>query len=40
MICPLSRAGCAMTIHPEHYGVFVRDPHGINLEAVCHRAGA
>lgn len=22
--------------HAEYYGAFVRDPHGINLEAVCH----
>ena len=23
--------------HPDYYGGFVQDPHGINLEAVCHR---
>lgn len=23
--------------HPDYYGGFVTDPHGINLEAVCHR---
>ena len=23
--------------HPDYFGGFVRDPHGINLEAVCHR---
>lgn len=22
--------------HPDYYGGFVRDPHGINLEGVCH----
>ncbi len=22
--------------HPHYYGAFVTDPHGINLEAVCH----
>lgn len=22
--------------HPDYYGAFVADPHGINLEAVCH----
>lgn len=22
--------------HPDYYGAFVDDPHGINLEAVCH----
>ncbi|MCZ2810820.1 VOC family protein [Modestobacter sp. VKM Ac-2979] len=22
--------------HPDYYGGFVDDPHGINLEAVCH----
>ncbi|CAJ0732888.1 hypothetical protein ACUXIW_004485 [Ralstonia pickettii] len=22
--------------HPNHYGAFVRDPHGHNIEAVCH----
>lgn len=22
--------------HPDYYGGFVQDPHGINLEAVCH----
>lgn len=30
----------APAVHPEYhddyYGGFVRDPHGINLEAVCH----
>lgn len=30
----------APAVHPEyhddHYGGFVVDPHGINLEAVCH----
>ena len=25
--------------HPNYYGVFVRDPDGNNVEAVCHRAG-
>ncbi len=33
----------APAVHPEYhadyYGGFVDDPHGINLEAVCHRAG-
>ena len=24
--------------HPDYYGAFVTDPHGINLEAVCHTA--
>jgi catechol 2,3-dioxygenase-like lactoylglutathione lyase family enzyme len=24
--------------HADYYGGFVRDPHGINLEAVCHAA--
>ncbi|MBU2662718.1 VOC family protein [Actinoplanes bogorensis] len=24
--------------HDDYYGGFVTDPHGINLEAVCHRA--
>lgn len=23
--------------HPDYYGVFVRDPDGNNVEAVCHR---
>ena len=23
--------------HPNYYGAFVRDPDGINVEAVCHR---
>ena len=23
--------------HPDYFGGFVIDPHGINLEAVCHR---
>lgn len=31
----------APALHPEYhrdyYGAFVQDPHGINLEAVCHR---
>jgi len=22
--------------HTDYYGAFVNDPHGINLEAVCH----
>ncbi len=22
--------------HADYYGAFVLDPHGINLEAVCH----
>ena len=26
--------------HPDYYGGFVLDPHGINLEAVCHHPGA
>lgn len=26
--------------HPDYFGGFVRDPHGINLEAVCHRPPA
>jgi catechol 2,3-dioxygenase-like lactoylglutathione lyase family enzyme len=26
--------------HPDYFGGFVRDPHGINLEAVCHRPQA
>lgn len=25
--------------HADYYGAFVDDPHGINLEAVCHRPG-
>ncbi len=25
--------------HPDYYGGFVDDPHGINLEAVCHHPG-
>jgi catechol 2,3-dioxygenase-like lactoylglutathione lyase family enzyme len=25
--------------HPNYYGVFVRDPDGNNVEAVCHRPG-
>lgn len=33
----------APAVHPEYhadyFGAFVRDPHGINLEAVCHRPG-
>ena len=24
--------------HPGYFGAFVRDPHGNNVEAVCHRA--
>jgi catechol 2,3-dioxygenase-like lactoylglutathione lyase family enzyme len=26
--------------HPDYFGGFVCDPHGINLEAVCHRPQA
>jgi catechol 2,3-dioxygenase-like lactoylglutathione lyase family enzyme len=26
--------------HPDYFGAFVTDPHGINLEAVCHRPEA
>ena len=26
--------------HADYYGGFVRDPHGINLEAVCHHSPA
>lgn len=26
--------------HPDYFGGFVQDPHGINLEAVCHRPPA
>ncbi len=26
--------------HPSYYGVFVRDPDGNNVEAVCHRPDA
>lgn len=26
--------------HPDYFGGFVLDPHGINLEAVCHRPPA
>src|SRR4051812_44200388 len=25
--------------HADYFGAFVLDPHGINLEAVCHRPG-
>ena len=25
--------------HPNYYGVFVRDPDGNNVEAVCHAPG-
>ncbi|GIE78865.1 glyoxalase [Actinoplanes philippinensis] len=25
--------------HDDYFGAFVLDPHGINLEAVCHRPG-
>ncbi|WP_315836643.1 VOC family protein [Bradyrhizobium prioriisuperbiae] len=25
--------------HPNYYGAFVRDPHGHNIEAVCHAPG-
>ncbi len=25
--------------HPDYYGVFVRDPDGNNIEAVCHAPG-
>ncbi len=25
--------------HPNYYGAFVLDPDGINVEAVCHKAG-
>ena len=25
--------------HPNYYGVFVRDPDGNNVEAVCHQPG-
>lgn len=34
----------APAVHPEYhdqyFGAFVLDPHGINLEAVCHQPGA
>ena len=35
----ISRDAPAMHLeyHPDYYGGFVTDPHGINLEAVCHR---
>lgn len=26
--------------HPDYFGGFVLDPHGINLEAVCHHVGS
>ncbi len=33
----------APAVHPEYhadyYGGFINDPHGINLEAVCHHPG-
>ena len=25
--------------HPTYYGAYVRDPHGNNVEAVCHKPG-
>ena len=33
---PLHAPGVHRQYHDDYYGGFVRDPHGINLEAVCH----
>jgi len=29
--------GIRAIYHPNYYGAFVRDPDGLNIEAVCHR---
>lgn len=29
--------GIRAKYHPNYYGAFVRDPDGMNIEAVCHR---
>ena len=29
--------GVRSIYHPNYYGAFVRDPDGLNIEAVCHR---
>ncbi|MDL5154956.1 VOC family protein [Actinomycetospora termitidis] len=34
----LREPGVCPEYHPDYYGAFVRDPEGVNLEAVCHRA--
>jgi catechol 2,3-dioxygenase-like lactoylglutathione lyase family enzyme len=34
---PLQAPAVHPEYHPDYYGGFVRDPYGINLEAVCHR---
>jgi len=33
---PLDAPAVHPEYHDDYYGGFVRDPHGINLEAVCH----
>ena len=34
---PLLSPAAHPEYHQDYYGAFVLDPHGINLEAVCHR---
>lgn len=36
----LHQPGVWEEYHPDYYGGFVRDPDGVNLEAVCHEAGS
>ncbi|MGC5013670.1 VOC family protein [Streptosporangium sp. DT93] len=33
---PLHAPAVHPEYHPDYYGAFVRDPHGVDLEAVCH----
>jgi catechol 2,3-dioxygenase-like lactoylglutathione lyase family enzyme len=35
---PLLEPAVHPEYHDDYFGAFVTDPHGINLEAVCHRA--
>jgi len=35
---PLQEPAVHAEYHPDYFGGFVLDPHGINLEAVCHRS--
>jgi catechol 2,3-dioxygenase-like lactoylglutathione lyase family enzyme len=37
---PLIAPAVHLQYHPDYFGGFVTDPHGINLEAVCHRPQA
>jgi predicted lactoylglutathione lyase len=37
---PLHEPAVHPEYHPDYFGGFVLDPHGINLEAVCHHPQA